>query len=233
MGGDDGNPIFTLTPRKANPNRIELIHNNTTKVRTIDLSLFLGVWVECTETIYIHPTSGNYSMIIKNIESGDTILDYSNNVLMTIRPDNDFKRPKWGIYRSLNDSSSLRDEAVRFADFSIQEQKVTNIEQSNKTLPKSFTLDQNYPNPFNPTTKISYSIPKSLKSESIKMKLTIHDLLGNEVAILANKKQNAGYYEVDFDGTELTSGIYFYRLEIYSAQKNNSFVQTKKMVLMK
>jgi hypothetical protein len=222
VGGDDGDPIFTLTPRKASPNRLELIHNNKTKVRIIDLSLLLGVWVECTETIYIHPTSGNYSMTIQNIESGDTILDYSNNVLMTIRPDNDFNRPKWGIYRSLNDSSSLRDEAVRFADFSIHEQKVTNVQQSDESLPQYFELYQNYPNPFNPTTIISYAIP-----ENGFVSLTVYDVLGNQIIQLEDEYKSAGKYSKSFNSSKLSSGIYFYSIRI------GNFTATRKMLIMK
>jgi hypothetical protein len=121
VGGNDGNPIFTLTPRKGSPNKMELIHDNTTKVAIVNLSLFEGIWVECTEVIYVHSTSGTYSMTIKKVSDGTTILSYSNNSIMTIRSDNTFIRPKWGIYRSLNTPTDLRDEAVRFAGFSIQE----------------------------------------------------------------------------------------------------------------
>ncbi len=227
VGGDAGNPIFTLTPRKGSPSILELIHNNTTKVRIINLSSLLGKWVECTEIIYIHPTSGNYSMTIKNLEDDSILLDYSNQVLMTIRPDNEFIRPKWGIYRSLNDSSSLRDEAVRFADFSIKEGKLTDIKLLTESLPKTFTLNQNYPNPFNPVTMISYYLPALENGEASNVKLIVNNILGNEVALLVNEKQKSGYYEVNFDATGLASGIYFYRIQ------TDNYLQTKKMILMK
>lgn len=222
VGGDDGMPIFTLTPRKGTPDVMELIHNNTTKVRKIDLALFIGRWVECTEVIYLHPTNGSYSMTIKDLIDGDTILEYSNDSLMTIRPDNDFIRPKWGIYRSLNKAYQLRDEAVRFNDFSIQEINVTNISEERSKLPNRFSLEQNYPNPFNPTTVISYSIPQS-SNVSIK----IFDLLGREIETLISKKQSQGYYSINFDATDIPSGTYFYRI------KAGNFVETKKMMLLK
>lgn len=85
-----------------------------------------------------------------------------------------------------------------------------------------FVLEQNYPNPFNPTTTISYG----LKERSF-VELRIYDILGRQVLILLNKEQNAGSYKVEFDASELTSGIYFYSL------KAGSFVETKKMLLMK
>lgn len=89
-------------------------------------------------------------------------------------------------------------------------------------IPTSMKLQQNYPNPFNPTTKISYSIPKS---EFVSLK--VYDVLGNEVASLVNNYKDAGDYSVDFNGTSLSSGIYFYRLQA----GNNVFI--KKMTLMK
>ncbi len=122
VNGDDGNPLFTLTARKGNPNKLELIHDNTTKVATADLSLFDGVWVQAVETIKVG-AHGTYSMMIKRISDDETLLSYSSTDIKTIRPDNDFIRPKWGIYRSLNDAASLRDESIRFNLFSIEEMK--------------------------------------------------------------------------------------------------------------
>ncbi len=93
-----------------------------------------------------------------------------------------------------------------------------------------FTLEQNYPNPFNPTTKIRYSIPlvethSSATSQNVLLK--VYDVLGNEVAMLVNEEKPAGVYEVNFDASKLSSGIYLYKLQA------GSFVQTKKMMLLK
>jgi len=92
----------------------------------------------------------------------------------------------------------------------------------NNPAPADYTLQQNYPNPFNPVTTISYSLP--LKSE---VELVIYNALGEEVMKLANEEKEAGRYSVDFNASNLSSGIYFYRL------KAGKFVETKKMVLMK
>ena len=89
-------------------------------------------------------------------------------------------------------------------------------------LPTEFQLYQNYPNPFNPITKIKYSIPTS----SLVI-LKIYDILGREIEILINEEKPSGDYEVEFDGGEITSGIYFYRIQA------GDYVETKKMVLMK
>ncbi|MCX6141900.1 MAG: T9SS type A sorting domain-containing protein [Ignavibacteriales bacterium] len=220
VGGDDGNPLFTLTPRKGSPNKMELIHDNTTKVAIVNLSLFEGVWVECTETIKIG-ASGTYSMLIKRVSDGTVILSYSNANIMTIRPDNGFIRPKWGIYRSLTSPSDLRDEAVRFAGFSIQE-TVTGVDGSQCAVPADMLLHQNYPNPFNPVTTIAFTIPKSSL-----VTLKVCSTLGQEVATLAQGQMHPGDYSVRFDGSAFSSGIYFYQLNTeYSTS-------VKKMALIK
>ena len=86
----------------------------------------------------------------------------------------------------------------------------------------NFSLAQNYPNPFNPTTKIEYSIPHSSL-----VTLTVYDILGREVATLVNEEKPAGNYEVEFDGSGLSSGIYFYKI------RAGDYKSVKKMILMK
>ncbi|MBK7629813.1 MAG: T9SS type A sorting domain-containing protein [Ignavibacteriales bacterium] len=88
--------------------------------------------------------------------------------------------------------------------------------------PTQFVLDQNYPNPFNPTTKISFSI-----SEKSFTTLKIYDILGNEVASLLYEEKPAGRYEIQFDASSLSSGVYLYKLQ------SNNLVQTRKMILLK
>jgi len=102
--------------------------------------------------------------------------------------------------------------------------QVTAVEDNvhKNKLPENFLLSQNYPNPFNPTTKISYQIP-----ERSFITIKVYDVLGSEVATLVNGEKPAGSYEVEFDAESLPSSIYFYQLQA------GSFVETKKMVLMK
>ncbi|MBK8980745.1 MAG: T9SS type A sorting domain-containing protein [Ignavibacteria bacterium] len=78
---------------------------------------------------------------------------------------------------------------------------------NNTEIPDRYDLEQNYPNPFNPVTLIKYSIASS---ENVKLK--VYDILGNEVMTLVNSKQNAGIYETEFDGSNLSSGIYIAKL---------------------
>lgn len=89
-------------------------------------------------------------------------------------------------------------------------------------IPVEYKLKQNYPNPFNPLTNISYSIPNSYF-----VTLKIYDLLGKEIQTLVNEFQQAGTYSLTFDSSELSSGIYFYRLGVGS-----NFVETKKMLFL-
>jgi len=96
------------------------------------------------------------------------------------------------------------------------------------TLPKEFALAQNYPNPFNPSTTIKYEIPSVASGFSLSnVTLKVYDILGREVATLVNQQQKAGYYEVNWDAGNNSSGIYFYKLHA------GSFVETKKMILLR
>jgi hypothetical protein len=96
-------------------------------------------------------------------------------------------------------------------------------------LISDFQLFQNYPNPFNPITKIKYTIPNVTlsKVEGSLVSLKVFDVLGNEIATLVNEEKHAGSYEVEFDASSLSSGIYFYQL------KTETFSSVKKMILIK
>jgi hypothetical protein len=88
--------------------------------------------------------------------------------------------------------------------------------------PVNYTLSQNYPNPFNPTTKINFALPKSGL-----VTLKVYDIVGKEVATLVNEVKNAGSYSVDFNASNLSSGMYFYKVSV------NGFSEIKKMMLIK
>ena len=95
-------------------------------------------------------------------------------------------------------------------------------EVTGNVTPVSYLLSQNYPNPFNPTTNIKYQI-----ANNSFVTLTVYDILGKEIANLVNAKQSAGIYDVQFDGSRLSSGIYFYKL------KAGDFSDVKSMILVK
>ncbi len=97
-----------------------------------------------------------------------------------------------------------------------------------KSIPTKFVLYQNYPNPFNPTTTIKYSIPTVVDANfASTTKLVVYDVLGREVTTLVNKQQKPGNYQVTFNASKLSSGVYYYQL------KFGNTVKTKKMILLK
>ena len=99
---------------------------------------------------------------------------------------------------------------------------VENENEDDLETPKEFSLSQNFPNPFNPSTSIQYQV-----SNISQVTLKVYDVLGNEVATIVNEEKPVGSYEVGFNALDLSSGIYFYKLQA------GSFVQTKKMILLR
>ena len=89
-------------------------------------------------------------------------------------------------------------------------------------LPEKFSLNQNYPNPFNPTTTIAYSLPKASD-----VTVKVYDILGNEVKTLVSGFKNAGNYNVNFDASGLSSGVYYYKIQA------DGFTDVKKLTLLK
>lgn len=104
----------------------------------------------------------------------------------------------------------------------IKQKSGTGVQPANDNLPSQYFLSQNFPNPFNPNTKIEFSIP-----ENGVVKLEIIDVLGRKVKELVNQELSVGSYTVDFDASNLSNGIYYYRLT------TKEFTQTKKAVLLK
>lgn len=101
------------------------------------------------------------------------------------------------------------------------------IKRISGNIPESFSLFQNYPNPFNPSTRIKFQAPPTLPEGEAIIKLVIYDILGNEIATLVNEQLKPGSYEVEWDGSNYPSGVYFYKLI------TESFSETRKMVLIK
>jgi len=119
------------------------------------------------------------------------------------RPDPDSSKPDIGAYES-------------------ELANPVGVEEDATVIPTDYALYQNYPNPFNPSTTIKYQIP-----EISFVTLIVYDVLGGEVAALVNEEKPVGSYEVEYNVTQLPSGIYFYRLQA------GDYIETKKMILMK
>ena len=97
-----------------------------------------------------------------------------------------------------------------------------NVEKGKGNLPTEFRLDQNYPNPFNPLTTMQYLIPQ-VSHVTIK----VYDIIGKEIKTLVNEEKLAGKYVVQFDGSNFSSGVYFYQM------RAGEFIDTKKFILLK
>jgi len=133
--GDDGSPLITLTPRFGSPNTMQVLlidstlaspPSQTITLTQVPLAPFLGEWVEAYERItYNHSsaegasTPGRYSLVIKRLSDGATLLSYSNDDIDMWRVGTTVVRGKWGIYRSLSNAQQLRDEKVLFSNFCI------------------------------------------------------------------------------------------------------------------
>ena len=125
-GDDAGAPLVTITPRAGSPDRIEIIwtppagqSGGGVKAQA-DLSLFRNVWVEAFVQ-YRSADAGNVQLSIKRLSDGATLVSWNSGTVDTWRSGNNFNRGKWGIYRSLNSISSLRNETVLFADWCVSE----------------------------------------------------------------------------------------------------------------
>ncbi len=107
-------------------------------------------------------------------------------------------------------------------EFQVYIPDTTDSVDGSAQIPQKYLLEDNFPNPFNPSTEIRYQL-----STASQVTLKVYDVLGREVATLAEGKESAGYYKVKFDGSRLSSGLYFYRLTA------NNFSSAKKMMLVK
>jgi hypothetical protein len=101
---------------------------------------------------------------------------------------------------------------------------ITGVEDFDEELPEEFLLKQNYPNPFNPTTTIEFEVPNNT---SDKVRLSVYNILGQELKVLLNKRVAPGKHSVNFDASGLPSGVYIYGI------KSGNKLLTRKMLLLK
>jgi len=120
------------------------------------------------------------------------------------------------------DSEAIRDTLVSRTLNWLMDGVVVGVDENKPVIVNTFSLDQNYPNPFNPSTLISYSV-----GEEVQVNLKVYDIMGAEVAELVNRKQSPGNYQLQFDASGLSSGIYLYKLSA------GEFLSVKKMTLIK
>jgi hypothetical protein len=126
------------------------------------------------------------------------------------------------LFSTVNDEVMYSISEIQRDNVSLEKQNFILRNFKGEVSPIDYTLEQNYPNPFNPSTTIRYQIPQ----DGI-VTLKIYDILGSEVATLANEEKVAGKYEVNFNASTLASGVYIYKIQV------GSFVNSKKMIFLK
>lgn len=158
------------------------------------------------EEIFVNHSNGNFHLL-QNAQA----VDAGTNLVLPI------------VHEDLD--NVLRPQGSGFDIGCYEFTSATSADEEN--ISEDFQLLQNYPNPFNPNTRIRFSIPSDVKREMSKVTLKVYDITGKEIAILVNDYQKAGSYEINFNASNLPSGVYFYRLQ------TGEYDQTKSMLLIK
>ena len=173
-----------------------------------------GTTVDSFQYIAVDPDGDqvSYSML-----SGPAGSNVNSNGLFTWKPTEDQDGQIYTITVQATDGQ-LSTTTSQFIGAS---STITGVAETNN-IPTEYNLFQNYPNPFNPTTSIQFSIPK----ESF-VKLSVYNVIGQEVRVLVNKNMSAGNYKINFNASELNSGVYLYRIE------TADYTSVRKMVLVK
>jgi len=211
---EEDSPLITLTIySKSSGDKLYIRHSATTSQTTIsghsvDISDLENNWVEVEETItYGMENEGSYSITITDIDTNEVFLNYSDNTQRYYKTDADFIRPKWGIYRSLNQASDLRDEEVLFGSFTITETRPSALSTNDVT---KNTLSNIYPNPSNGIVYLPFS-----NEEAKLYKVAVYDTLGklvmqnnspiNNTLNLANLSANMYYINITHIETQNVS----------------------------
>ncbi len=206
-------PMYTLTTRKGSPDRLELRYSETDSQVTLiqkDLAPFIGTWLEVTETIE-YGSSGTYEIEIKRLDDDTVLLTYENLSIVNWRPGGEFVRPKWGIYRSLNNAQDLRDEMVLFANFSVEEiESVSSTELIATHPPIVFS---------NPVSRI-------LHLENLSKQINRIQIFSLDGKIILNKTIE-GQESIDIDVSTFSNGTYILHLE------GDDFNQAKQFLVFK
>ncbi|HSR18956.1 MAG TPA: T9SS type A sorting domain-containing protein, partial [Ignavibacteriaceae bacterium] len=174
-----------------------------------------------TPVLLLHGTGDSFVNYQESVKLQDSLTFYGkhNQLILYngLQHGFDLNWPAANAFTSIG--LQAKDSVLTF----FRNNQITGIKEgTDYSLPTEFMIIQNYPNPFNPSTTISYSI---LTSEFVTLK--VFDVLGSEVATLVNEEKPAGSYNVNFNAINLPSGVYLYKFQA------GSFIQTRKMILMK
>lgn len=203
------NPTFTEKYFITNTSKISNDSLMTVHIQISEYSDFIKSTIDTmVHWKNIYKTDANYNPI--DLNKG---IDLTN---ITI-PRQKLKSNSQYFYRV-----RYRDHNLKWSDWSNSVQFNTPTKVNNKEIPTSIELNQNFPNPFNPQTTISYQLPFSSK-----VTLKFYNMLGEEISTLVNEMQPAGYHSIFFDGSNLPTGVYYYKMQV------GNFVKAKKCILLK
>jgi ligand-binding sensor domain-containing protein len=231
--------VFQLNGSNWYDKNFGLTNTNVTALASIGGYLFAGTSQGSVGGVYISSDNGNNWTLSLNDPWVTSILTIGSNIFVGSFGNGIWRSTNYGnTWSQINDGfgsgayyvlSLGLDNQYIFAGTSASSiwrrplsQVVTDTQEETNLQPKEFSLSQNYPNPFNPSTTIYFSVQSS---EFVTLK--VFDVLGNEAATLVNEEKPAGVYEVEFNASGLSSGIYFYKIQ------TSSFVETKKMILLR
>lgn len=200
-------PMYTLTTRKGTPDQLELRYAKTSSQITLtktDLEPFIGTWLEVKETI-TYGTVGNYTISINRVDDGTNLLSYENDEITNWRPEAEFVRPKWGIYRSLLNAQDLRDEMVLYADFSVRETDAVSTEEpieSEETFNVLYTPD-----------RFKLELSNALQDSKL---IQIYSITGQKMM----ERKVGSSDDFSFDTSSFMPGIYI--VSVIGKEKNHS-----------
>lgn len=208
--------VYSFTTKLANVNLISPADNST------------GILLSPTLSWAPVPGADRYRLEV-NIEAdfSSTAIYDKDTVSLSSHHISDLSANTTYYWRvtAFNNNNNTSDKSNAFKFITANP---TNIAAEKSIIPQWYELFQNYPNPFNPTTTIRYALP--LESN---IRILLYDVLGQEIKLLLSSTKSAGYHELTFDATNLASGIYFFRISATSTMGKETFVDTKKLMLMK
>jgi hypothetical protein len=215
-GPDADNPLITLTPAiSGGVNKLQIrfmtpITGITTELSQVDLQPYLGIWVEAFEKVKFSDTASYYSMTLKKVSNDSTMLTYSTSTLNLWRDTSTFMRPKWGFYRSLSSISYLRDEIIKFADFSLIKRTTVTLPQAPSVLSTS-NLASNI-------VKLTW-IDNSTNEDQFRIDRSVDGIVWSYLACTsANVKT--------YNDTVTTNGTNYYRVRAENTGGNSTFSNT-------
>ena len=212
VGGDSNSaspaPLIFITTDNGSSWDEKIIPNKKAIFYAVDICPINTNIIYCVGQYHLDPIHGSRGLIMYSTNKGVTWLEES-----------------WPTDSTAFEDVKITPNAVYIAGTKgliLKSELPVGITPVGSVVPKAYVLSQNYPNPFNPTTNIEFSIPKN----GI-VKLSVFDIMGREVTTLVDQALTVGHYKVDFNGSNLSSGTYFYKLS------SGDYSAVKKLVLMK